>query len=137
MGYPISGTNTQFAKSTTGSSGSYVTYEVEKVNPPELKMEIKGYTSSATNGVRKHFPSKIIEWGECSVDMISGSQCAGVVTDMNTSGSAWYKITYPDNSAMTFDAFPSGYKPAEVDEDSGEELLVTATFQPIGTIIIS
>jgi hypothetical protein len=134
---PNSGNNTQFAKSTSGSSGSYVTYEVEKVSPPELKTEIKSYTSSATSGVRKHFPSKIVEWGECSIDMISGSQVSAVVTDITTSGSAWYKITFPDNSAMTFDAFPSGYKPNEVDEDSGEEMLTTVTFQPIGTIIIS
>lgn len=137
MAEPFVSNQLTFGKSTSGSGGVFTTYQMLKLDPPELSQPYTEHYTSATNGVKMALPGKQIAWGELTVTLTSGSATSAIAADITSGSTFWYQATFADNSKLTFEGFPVSWHREEVDIDSTEWAMDVIKIKPKGNITIS
>ena len=120
----------QLGTGTGISIGGAAMVEIIDVRPPGMSRAAIDVTHMKSEYTREKMPAKLIEWGDCEVDIMFDPGWTPPFGTKDTS-KKWYGsgnsgatdaikscvITFPEGDTWTFDAFISKYDPKDPVED--------------------
>lgn len=128
-----------YKMSVSGSGGSATEVaSVVKIDPPSLEMPMINTTNHSSGSFASQIPQGVASIDDFDVTLSYTGSTVSDLYDYISSGSlGYYQIAFRNGEKCSFDSYVTKWTPEGTDSQSPEMSMVTLTFSPTGTMIMS